>query len=72
MRVALYALLCCASAAVMAESIGFDADVIGGAPSGWTCGATGRGSPKWTVEADSSVPCGNRQTRIRSRRDHVV
>jgi len=41
---------------VMAEVIGFDQDQIGATPAGWSCGVTGRGSPKWTVEADSSAP----------------
>lgn len=40
----------------MAEIIGFDQDQIGGPPAGWTCGVTGRGSPKWTVEADATAP----------------
>ena len=34
----------------------FDTDTIGQAPAGWTCGATGRGAPKWTVEVDPSAP----------------
>ena len=40
----------------MAEIIGFDQDQTGAPPAGWTCGVTGRGSPKWTVEADSTAP----------------
>jgi len=40
----------------MAEIIGFDQDQVGAAPAGWVCGVTGRGSPKWTVEADSTAP----------------
>lgn len=40
----------------MAEIIGFDQDRIGAPPAGWTCGVTGRGLPKWTVEADSTAP----------------
>ena len=40
----------------MAEMIGFDQDQIGAPPAGWACGVTGRGSPKWTVEADSTAP----------------
>ena len=40
----------------MAEIIGFDQDQIGAAPAGWVCGVTGRGSPKWTVEGDSTAP----------------
>jgi hypothetical protein len=42
----------------MAEPINFNADVVGQAPAGWTCGATGRGTPKWTVEADPSAAGG--------------
>ncbi len=34
----------------------FDADTVGQAPAGWTCGATGRGTPKWTVEVDPGAP----------------
>ena len=40
----------------LAEIIGFDQDQTGAPPGGWTCGVTGRGSPKWTVEADSTAP----------------
>lgn len=46
--------LCAANA--MAEIIGFDQDRIEAPPAGWTCGVTGRGSPKWAVEADSTAP----------------
>ena len=34
----------------------FDHDTPGAAPGGWTCGATGQGSPKWSVEADPTAP----------------
>jgi hypothetical protein len=37
---------------------GFDSDAIGAAPSGWTCGATGTGLVRWTVEPE---PGGNGQ-----------
>jgi len=40
----------------MAAPINFDADAVGRPPAGWTCGATGDGSPRWTVEADASAP----------------
>ncbi len=36
--------------------MGFDADAVGTLPAGWSAGVTGRGSPRWTVEADSSAP----------------
>jgi hypothetical protein len=41
---------------VLAETISFDKDPTGAAPSGWRTGVTGRGSPKWTVEAEPTAP----------------
>ena len=38
-----------------AEPMGFDSDLIGQPPSGWRCGSTGRGAPKWTVESDREL-----------------
>ena len=51
-------LLCCAlfGGPTVAETINFDADAVGAAPSGWTCGVTGRGTYRWMVEADPSAP----------------
>jgi hypothetical protein len=43
-------------ATVMAEQVRFDADAIGSAPVGWTATKTGSGTPKWTVEVESSTP----------------
>ncbi len=40
----------------LADTIGFDQDPTGTVPTGWVCGVTGRGSPKWAVEADSTAP----------------
>lgn len=42
--------------AALADTMGFDQDSTGTAPAGWMCGVTGRGSPKWAVEADSTAP----------------
>lgn len=42
--------------AALGDTITFDKDSPGAAPSGWTCGVTGRGSPKWLIEADPSAP----------------
>jgi len=39
-----------------AATISFDQDTPGAAPSGWHCGVTGRGSPKWLIEKDASAP----------------
>jgi hypothetical protein len=36
----------------MAQVLNFDKDQTGVAPVGWTCGVTGSGKPRWTVEAD--------------------
>ena len=39
-----------------AETLSFDRDAPGALPAGWRSGVTGRGSPKWSVEADASAP----------------
>ena len=39
-----------------AETINFDHDAAGAAPAGWTCGVTGKGKPRWTVETDATAP----------------
>ncbi len=39
-----------------AETFSFDRDATGALPAGWRAGVTGRGSPKWSVEADASAP----------------
>ena len=49
-------LMMMASLPAMAETINFDADPTGIAPSGWTSGVTGRGDQRWTVEGDPSAP----------------
>ena len=39
-----------------AETFSFDSDATGALPAGWRSGVTGRGSPKWSVEADATAP----------------
>ncbi len=39
-----------------AASENFDAAKPGTLPEDWTCGVTGKGSPTWKVEADTSAP----------------
>lgn len=39
-----------------AETENFDKAAVGSIPAGWKCGVTGRGSPRWQVEADSTAP----------------
>jgi hypothetical protein len=41
-----------------AETETFDQQETGAAPAGWSCGVTGKGSPRWTVDADASAPSG--------------
>lgn len=56
MKPILIALGVFAAAAAHGETVNFDSDVAGRPPAGWTCGATGKGTPHWTVEADASAP----------------
>ncbi len=37
-------------------SIGFSGEKTGALPAGWVSGLTGRGSPRWAVEADPAAP----------------
>jgi hypothetical protein len=39
-----------------AQTDNFDKDRPGAVPTGWECGVTGRGNPRWAVEADKSAP----------------
>ena len=45
-----------AAATALADGDNFDQATAGSLPPGWTCGVTGRGSPVWKVETDSSAP----------------
>ena len=40
----------------MAETLNFDDAKIGTPPDGWTLTMTGKGRPKWTVEAEPTAP----------------
>jgi len=51
------------STSVIAQTVDFDADAVGAAPSGWTCGVTGRGSPRWTVAVEPGAPSGTNVLR---------
>ncbi len=44
------------SAAANAQTATFDTDAISRPPTGWTCGTTGKGSPRWTIETDTTAP----------------
>lgn len=39
-----------------AQSENFDKKRVSALPVGWICGVTGKGSPRWQVEADASAP----------------
>jgi len=39
-----------------AQIVNFDKDKIGVPPADWTCGVTGSGKSRWTVEADPGAP----------------
>jgi hypothetical protein len=57
MRIMAAALLVLATGRMaMADTEIFDDAHIGSAPKGWTITMTGRGSPRWTVERDSTAP----------------
>jgi hypothetical protein len=49
-------LACGVATAALAETLNFDADLVGALPAGWTAGVTGRGSHHWAVAADASAP----------------
>jgi hypothetical protein len=41
---------------IMAESLNFDNAPAGSLPEGWILAMTGKGAPKWTVEAEPTAP----------------
>ena len=40
----------------LTQTFSFDQDAAGAVPAGWCVGVTGRDSPRWSVEADSTAP----------------
>jgi hypothetical protein len=50
------ALTILSASAAAAETENFDRDKPGTVPSGWSCGVTGTGSPRWAVEAEPTAP----------------
>ena len=44
------------ASAAFAQVADFDKDNAGALPAGWTAGVTGGGTPRWTVETDSTAP----------------
>jgi len=48
----------CWGGTVMAVTVSFDKNAVGSLPAGWVAGVTGKGSPRWAVETDTSAPRG--------------
>jgi hypothetical protein len=44
------------AAAAAADSVNFDAGLVGQPPAGWTATKTGSGDAKWTIEKDDTAP----------------
>ena len=44
------------ASAAFAETENFDQEKAGNLPAGWSCGVTGKGSVRWTVDTDPSAP----------------
>jgi hypothetical protein len=44
------------ASSVCAATVNFDQERAGTLPADWSAGATGSGSPRWTVETDASAP----------------
>ena len=51
-----FALAGAAAVSAHAQTEGFDQAKPGSMPPGWECGVTGKGAPRWLVEADASAP----------------
>jgi hypothetical protein len=45
-----------ATSGTWSQTVTFDTDPTGKPPSDWTCGVTGQGAPRWTVEAAAGAP----------------
>jgi hypothetical protein len=43
-------------ALALPQSVDFDSDAAGSPPSGWTCGVTGGGHPRWAVATEPDAP----------------
>ncbi|MGH8672812.1 MAG: family 16 glycoside hydrolase [Burkholderiales bacterium] len=50
------ALTVLSATAAFAETENFDREKPGTVPAGWSCGVTGKGSPRWVVDVDPSAP----------------
>lgn len=44
------------SASALAAPATFDTDTVLHEPSGWTCGTTGSGTPRWAIQVDTTAP----------------
>jgi hypothetical protein len=55
------------SGASLAQSMSFDKDRAGAPPTNWSCGLTGNGNPRWTVEPEPDGFCRNNDAAIKFR-----
>jgi hypothetical protein len=55
-RILVFTVVFCSASYAVAQTSNFDSDAVGKLPAGWTCGTTGNGHPRWTVETDASAP----------------
>jgi FtsP/CotA-like multicopper oxidase with cupredoxin domain len=56
MKTIALAAACAAAFSAHAQREAFDKAKAGSLPDGWEAGVTGKGSPRWTVEPDSTAP----------------
>ena len=55
-KIGTFALAGAAAVSATAHGEGFDTAKPGSLPEGWECGVTGKGAPRWSVEADPTAP----------------
>ncbi len=55
-KLSIGALALLASEMPLAQTVNFDAEVVGSVPAGWICGVTGAGCPRWAVTVDAGAP----------------
>ena len=70
-RIPVAAALLWMEVSAMAETVSFD-DAVGSVPKGWTAAKTGRGEPKWTIEADPTAPSRSKVVKQSGRADYPL
>jgi hypothetical protein len=62
-RLHIFALAGATAVSAHAQTEGFDAVNVSALPPEWECGVTGKGSPRWSLEADPTAPSAPRVLR---------